>query len=284
MKRLFCLVVLTLLSSSALADSIAFSVGGHRIRIEAPRNCRSTSCASISVSGLFESRHGRDRFDDDDRDVVAPASPPAPAQVMPPPPAPPTASKPAITPAASVPAVGFKPAAAETQLVAPPPPPIPAPKIASQPCTAPAAEKPLEVLRPPSAPTAPPPVVKVLHEEEPSNPLVGDWQTAAKGAVRIAPCGRALCGYAINASSNDKGEAVLINMKPKTDSRWTGSVYSKDSGDTYYGTMDIKGPNTLRVEACAFGRFYCTGNNWTRISGKTERLISARQTSPEPRS
>jgi hypothetical protein len=283
MKRLFCLVVLTLLSSSALADSIAFSVGGHRIRIEAPRNCRSTSCASVSVSGLFESRHRRDRLDDDDRDVVAPASPPAPAQVMPPPPpAPPTASKPAITPAASVPAVGFKPA--ETQLVAPPPPPIPAPKIASQPCTAPAAEKPLEVLRPPSAPTAPLPVVKVLHEEEPSNPLVGDWQTAARGAVRIAPCGRALCGYAINASSNDKGEAVLINMKPKTDSRWTGSVYSRDSGDTYYGTMDIKGPNTLRVEACAFGRFYCTGNNWTRISGKTERLITSRQIPSEPRS
>jgi len=283
MKRLFCLVVLTLLSSSALADSIAFSVGGHRIRIEAPRNCRSTSCASVSVSGLFESRHHRDGFDDDDRDAVAPASPPAPAQVTPPP-APPTASKPLITPAASVPAVGFKPAAAETRLVAPPPPPIPAPKIASQPCIAPSAEKPLEVLPPPSAPAAPPPVVKVLHEEEPPNPLVGDWQTAAGGAVRIAPCGRALCGYAINALSNNKGEAVLINMKPKTDSRWTGRVYSRDSGDTYYGTMDIKGPNRLRVEACAFGRFYCTGNNWTRISGKTERLITSRQTPSEPRS
>src|SRR3954453_14705996 len=110
MKRLFCLVVLTLLSSSALADSIAFSVGGHRIRIEAPRNCRSTSCASVSVSGLFVSRYRRDRFDDDDRDVVAPAPPPAPAQVMSPPAAA-SAGKPAIIPAASVPAVGFKPAA-----------------------------------------------------------------------------------------------------------------------------------------------------------------------------
>lgn len=113
---------------------------------------------------------------------------------------------------------------------------------------------------------------------------VGDWQTEAKGAVRIARCGGALCGYAINASSNEKGETVLINMKPKSDARWAGSVYSKDSGDTYYGTIDLKSPNTLRVEACAFGRFYCTGNNWTRISGNTERLITSRQTSPEPRS
>src|SRR3954451_8155091 len=98
MKRLCCLVVLTLLSSSALADSISFSVGGHRIRIEAPRNCRSTSCASVSVSGLFESRRRRDR-DDDDRDVAPPSPPsppspppaPAPAQVSPPPAPPPVA-------------------------------------------------------------------------------------------------------------------------------------------------------------------------------------------------
>jgi hypothetical protein len=279
MKRLCCLVVLTLLSSSAFADSISFSVGGHRIRIEAPRNCRSSSCASVSVSGLFESRHRRDRFDDDDRDV---APPPAPAQASPPPS--PPVSMPLAAPA-SVPAVGFKPAATETQPVAPPPPlPIPAPKIASQPCIAPPPEKPLEVLPPPSVPATPPPVVKVLHEEETSGTPVGDWQTAAKGGVRIAPCGRALCGYAINASSNDKGEALLINMKPKTDSRWTGRVYSRDSGDTFYGTMEFKGPNTLRVEACAFGRFYCTGNNWTRINGKTERLVTSRQVTAEPRS
>ena len=48
--------------------------------------------------------------------------------------------------------------------------------------------------------------------------------------------------------------------------QWSGSVYSKDSGDTYYGTMRMRGPNTLHVEACAFSRFYCNGNNWTRIT------------------
>ena len=52
---------------------------------------------------------------------------------------------------------------------------------------------------------------------------------------------QALCGYVINSSSSDKGEAVLINMKPKNDTQWTGSVYSHASGDTYYGTIDIKG-------------------------------------------
>ena len=93
----------------------------------------------------------------------------------------------------------------------------------------------------------------------------------------------ALCGYVLNSSSNDRGEAVLINMKPKNDRQWTGSVYSHGSGDTYYGTMDIKGANTLRVEACALGRFYCSGNNWSRIVGRPESLISSRQSSAAPR-
>jgi hypothetical protein len=48
--------------------------------------------------------------------------------------------------------------------------------------------------------------------------------------------------------------------------------------------MALKGPNALRVEACALGRFYCSGNIWTRIVIKPERLITSRQFSPEPRS
>ena len=44
-------------------------------------------------------------------------------------------------------------------------------------------------------------------------------------------------------------------MKPKNESQWTGNVYSHDSGDTYYGRMALKGSDTLRVEACALGRF-----------------------------
>ena len=113
---------------------------------------------------------------------------------------------------------------------------------------------------------------------------IGDWQTEGKGTVRIAKCGNALCGYVLKASSDDKGEAILINMKPKTDRQWTGSVYSQGSGETYYGTMAIKGINTLRVEACAFGRFYCSGNNWSRIAGSADNLVTSRQVSAEPRS
>ncbi len=91
---------------------------------------------------------------------------------------------------------------------------------------------------------------RIDTEADADTPL-GDWQTEGKGSVRITKCGNALCGYVLNASSNDKGEAVLINMKPKTNTQWSGRVYSHGSGDIYYGTIDMKGANSLRVEACA---------------------------------
>jgi uncharacterized protein (DUF2147 family) len=288
MKRLCILLVLLVTASSAQADSISFSVAGHRIRVDAPRNCRSTSCASISIPGVYESR--RKRWDDEDRDVVVappppPSAAPAPVQQTPPPApipspvqqmTPPAAPAVVATPApasrltvvmvpAPTPLAIYKPAAATTQEVAPPPPPAAqAPVI-----------KPVDV-----KPAAP--LLNVLREDDPDSPI-GDWQTENKGLVRIAECGRALCGYAIKPGDDAKGEAVLINMKPKTSVQWAGSVYSKDSGDTYYGSINLKGPNTLRVEACAIGRFYCNGNHWTRMPPMTDRIITSRQVDQQPR-
>lgn len=145
---------------------------------------------------------------------------------------------------------------------------------------------------PPPAPDAKPVVTaqpaphveRAAHqaEEEPSDSPIGDWQTEGKGTVRIAKCGNALCGYAL--SSNENGEAILINMKPKTERQWTGGVYSQDTGQTYYGTILMKGINTLRVEACALGRFYCSGNDWSRITRRADGLVTSRQKLSESRS
>lgn len=294
MKRICGLMVLMVVSSSAEAGSISFSVGGHRIRIEAPRGCSSSSCASISIPGVYESRKKRD---DDTRNAVTSPPPPspaaAPAQVPPPPPAPPPVQQSAPPPKpvvatlpAPAPLAVYKPASVTTQEVAPPPlpplPPVPQaaqPTLVTQPCTTPPVEKPDETVRP--APASPP-VLKVAQENDAADSPLGDWQTEGKGTVRIAECGRALCGYTIREGESEKGEAILINMKPKSDQQWSGSVYSRDSGDTYYGTMRLRGPNTLRVEACAFSRFYCNGNNWTRITAKP--IMTSRQVTHEPRS
>jgi hypothetical protein len=256
MKPTYCVAVLMALSSPAYAgSSISFSVGGHRIHIEASSHCRSTSCASVSVSGIYDSRRKRDRFDDDDRDQN-PVKP-APQNVSPL--MPPANNPPAPTAVVSTPPV--------QQAAIPLPPPVQQVAI-------------------PVPPPPAPPITRVSREveQEVADTPVGDWQTEGKGAVRITRCGNALCGYVLNSSSDDRGEAVLINMKLKTDTQWSGNVYSHDSADTFYGTMNMKGTNTLRVEACALGRFYCSGNNWSRIPGRVESLMTSRLFLAAPRS
>jgi uncharacterized protein (DUF2147 family) len=287
MKRFCFLAVLMALSSSADAGgSISFSVGGRRVHIESSRHCRLGTCVSVSRS--LDWRHKRDRHDDE-RDARVPAKPvpPAPQTVTPPvPPAPPATTAPTKTIVTAPPPAVYTPAASTTQIVAAPP--APPPPLASPPAQQvsmpvpppPPSEEPAEAVQPA------PQVERASHqaEEEPPDSPIGDWQTEGKGTVRIAKCGNALCGFVLNSSSNEKGEAILINMKPKTERQWTGGVYSQDSGETYYGTMSMKGINTLRVEACALGRFYCSGNNWSRITRRADGLLTSRQVSAETRS
>jgi uncharacterized protein (DUF2147 family) len=281
MKRLCFLAVLMVLSSSTYAGrSISFKVGSHRVHIESSRHCRSVSCASMSISRRLNWRHRRDRYEGD-RDMAVPAKPAPSAPQTISPPAPPATTAPAKTIVAAPPPATYTTAASRSQIVAAPPPPAPPPvqEISIPAPPAPSVEKPVETAQPA------PQVERVSHqaEDEPSDSPIGDWQTEGKGTVRIAKCGNALCGFVLG-SSNEKGEAILINMKPKTERQWTGGVYSQESGETYYGTMSMKAINTLRVEACALGRFYCSGNNWSRITRRADSLVTSRQMSAEQRS
>ena len=282
--RFSSLVVLMVLSSSAHAGhSFSFAVGRHRVHIEAPRHCHSPSCLSVSIP---EIRETLDRYDNMD-------ATPAAEQTKSPAPAPQAVSpRPGVAPAVKSPieSVASLPtpaphvelaAAATRNAAAPTASNIQASRI--QPMTpAPAST---EAARP--APDTAARISRIVREEDDAaaeTPL-GDWQTEGnKGSVRIERCGRALCGHVLNPSSNDNGEMVLVNMKPKTAALWSGNIYSHDSENTYYATIAMKGPYLLRVEACALGRFFCSGKVWSRIGGKPGKLVISRQTSPEPRS
>lgn len=111
-------------------------------------------------------------------------------------------------------------------------------------------------------------------DDEPAYSPLGEWESAgAKGTVRIERCGAALCGYALTEASS-RGESVLVNMKSKTHDVWTGSIYSRSSGSTYYGTMTLTASGRLRVEACALGHFWCSGNDWTRVEEQQQKVIT----------
>jgi hypothetical protein len=285
MRLLFAFAALMMIGSPVYAgDSISFMIAGHRVHIEAPRHCNSASCVSVSIPGIYEKR-GRDRSDDDDRTVTGSAAPAASVQasVIPPAAKPtqpvvcapqPAPARPIASAAPQVTPQRLPQQAAMTPSPSPPPPPPSASII-----------HPAEVARPVA--DTDPRISKVSHEvdEQPDDTPVGDWETeGGKGMIRIEPCGQSLCGYVLNPSSKAKGETVLVDMKSKSASEWSGSIYSRASGNIYYGTIAMKGPNSLRVEACALGRFFCSGNLWSRADIKPQRMISDRGIFSEPRS
>jgi len=261
-------LIALMIAPAAQASSYSFSIGGHRFHVEAPRNCRSTSCVSVSERGL------RPTNDVD----TTPVLPPVPVTIVAPP-------QP-VYPAAPV-----RPPQAIV-VAAPPAPAPPAPVVAattSQPVVLPPARLEPPKMEPPrldppqttsldpprvAAPVfAPKPVTVSQRSDDEPAPL-GQWEsTGAKGVVRIEHCGTALCGYALTEAST-RGESVLVNMKPKSDGVWTGNIYSRSSGNTYYGTMTLKTTGKLHVEACALLHFFCSGNDWTRVDERQEKLIT----------
>jgi uncharacterized protein (DUF2147 family) len=331
MKRFSYAVLLMLLSSTAHAREYSFSIGGHRIHIEAARHCRSLSCVSWSEFGT-----GRSHRDDDEAVTPAPAKPVAVAPACAPAPAAATPSS-APAPVPPPPISAPPPAPVRAQIVPAPVTPAPAPVV--QPAPVPAPVKPPPVVQaqapssielaaanaqpapkpdtivgkpkekaaveatmtdkpvetpdwakdwtPPAKDTTAPakaaekPTKAVAH---PDDTPVGDWQTEGKkGLVRIEKCGASLCGYLLNEATNATGETVLSNMKPKNDTQWSGDIYSRASGNTYYARMTFTQPDTLRVEACAIGRFFCSGNDWTRVV-RSDEVVTSRDLPVAPKS
>ncbi|MFN5410563.1 DUF2147 domain-containing protein [Bradyrhizobium sp.] len=262
MKTMFLAAAAILIAGSAAqgGSSIAFDLDGRKIRVTLPRNCQSLSCLQVSgidLSGL------KSKFDDDDAPASstaaaapaaaapATAAPSTPAPVVNPPvvnaPAPVTAAPVAAAPAPLAPPAAVQmPAAPVTSNAAPPAPAAP---VASP---APAATT--VAVAPAAGPPAP------AAAADPNSPL-GLWATeGGKGNVVIEPCGTNICGFAEKTR-----EKILINMKPK-DSKWVGRIHDPDGGGNYDSTIALKGPNTLRVQGCAFGGLFCGGQTWKRIS------------------
>jgi uncharacterized protein (DUF2147 family) len=247
MKKLYLAAAAAMLlattSAQAGGNSISFQIEGHRIRIDAPRNCTSLDCIKISAPSLKGKFDGFGKSKDDDDDIVDQKPAPAPAQAtVTPPPAAPAPAPAAAAPAPTTSVATAAPAPITTE-VAPAPAPVAA---APAPVAALAA--------PASAPVAAAPAVT-------ANSPLGVWSTEEnKGNVRIEQCGQNLCGFAVNT-----GERILINMKPQ-DNKWAGTIRDPDSGRKYDSTIALKGTNTLRVQGCAFGGMFCGGQTWKRVS------------------
>jgi uncharacterized protein (DUF2147 family) len=266
MKRLFAIAAFVLASTAAQAQ-YSFEYGGRTIRIDPDRG-------TVSIPGVYDNSGRRTKRSHGDRDSdrsrkqppqQAKANPQAPAADPPPAgqaPAPATATTspepatatanvaPADTaappqPAASAPAPQVQAAPQVQQDAAPAARPAPPPVVAT------------------TAPTPKPPAAAVQSANSP----LGVWLTEEKeGKVRIEQCGANLCGYSVDAKSNQNGDQVLINMKPGKDSKWSGRILDPNTGSTYDSTIALKGSDSLRVQGCAFGGMFCGGQTWSRLN------------------
>jgi uncharacterized protein (DUF2147 family) len=235
MKKLLAIAALLMVTTTADAGQYSFQIEGHKIRVSAPRNCFSLSCVQVSaptisnsgIKGLKSKRSNDDVAVNSDAPVRKSTAAPV--------------EQAADAPQSSV-ERDAAPASTEIASVAP----------AVRDEVAPSA--PSAVASAEAAPVTAAPV-------EAADSPIGVWSTQDnKGHVRVEQCGQNLCGYGV-----EKGEKILINMKP-SHNKWTGQIHDPDSGKTYSSTIALKGANTLRVQGCAFGGLFCGGQTWKRIS------------------
>jgi hypothetical protein len=281
MKQLLA-VAAFLLASSAAQAQYSFQYGGHTIRIDPDRG-------TVSIPGVYDNtgrKSKRARTDQESTHKqqqspqeakvdpqVQPQPQQAPADAAATPAAPPVAPAPANA-LPEPPATTANNAPADTAALPPPPaPPAPAPQAPQEaaapnppppPAPATVAAVPPPVPVPMERPQTPAPVTAAAPRD-PNSPL-GVWLTEEKeGKVRIEQCGANLCGYSVDAKSNQNGEQVLINMKPAKNLKWSGRILDPNTGSTYDSTIALTGSATLRVQGCAFGGMFCGGQTWTRV-------------------
>jgi hypothetical protein len=261
MTRLFAIAALLLASSAAQAQ-YTFDYGGRTIRIDPDRG-------TVSIPGVYDNTGRRTKRSHNDSDGDHPRKP-APQQAKVDPHAPDAGAAP--TEQAPAPVTASPDASTATANVAPtdtPTSPLPeagaaAPQLEQN--AAPAPNPAPVVATAPSAPVQKQPGPSPVTAPSAMTPL-GVWLTEEKeGKVRIEQCGANLCGYSVDAKSNQNGEQVLINMKPGKDSKWSGRILDPNTGSTYDSTIALKGSDTLRVQGCAFSGMFCGGQTWSRLN------------------
>ncbi len=263
MKKLFAIAAFLLASTAAQAQ-YTFEYGGRTIRIDPDRG-------TVSIPGVYDNSGQRTKRSHNDQDSDRQRKQ-TPQQAKIDPQAP--AAQPAATEQAPAPANTSPEPSTTTAAVAP----VNAATSTQPPTTQHAASAPVpqveqdaaSAVKPaPSAvvattaPAPPPPASAVQAANSP----LGVWLTEEKeGKVRIEQCGPNLCGYSVDAKSNQNGEQVLINMKPGKDTKWNGRIFDPNTGSTYDSTIALKGADTLRVQGCAFGGMFCGGQTWSRVN------------------
>jgi uncharacterized protein (DUF2147 family) len=113
----------------------------------------------------------------------------------------------------------------------------------------------------------------------PASP-VGVWRNAADSVrIRVAACGRGLCGTVVQASAGAKADAarggtdrlvgtrLFRDFRRADDGLWRGRVFVPDIAQSFDGTLELRGA-TLIGTGCLFGSLGCRSTSWTQVKGR----------------
>jgi uncharacterized protein (DUF2147 family) len=110
---------------------------------------------------------------------------------------------------------------------------------------------------------------------------IGVWLNPENGSnVEFYRCDAGLCGKIVKVTdgqvrdSNNPDPAkrarpivgllILEGAKQTGDNRWSGTLYNRENGKSYAGTVTVKGRDALELSGCVLA-VLCKTVTWTRV-------------------
>lgn len=108
-----------------------------------------------------------------------------------------------------------------------------------------------------------------------ADPIEGNWQTEVDDGfyaiIEMSPCGEAYCGIIARTfdaegefQGADIGKQLVIDMVPKGEGEYRGSVWRPSNDKIYVGKMRLNG-DSVRLRGCVAGGLICSGQTWQRV-------------------
>jgi uncharacterized protein (DUF2147 family) len=113
--------------------------------------------------------------------------------------------------------------------------------------------------------------------QAPPNPA-GVWRNGSGSVhLRLARCGKEMCGTVVRASEQAKADAarggtqnligldLFENFTPVSPGVYQGRVFVPDLNRRFNGRLTMTGPNSIEVRGCLARNVGCRSQTWTRV-------------------
>ena len=110
---------------------------------------------------------------------------------------------------------------------------------------------------------------------------IGVWLNPDNGSnVEFYKCGDGVCGKIVKVTDGQKtddknpdaakrsrpivGLVIMEGAKKTGDNKWAGTLYNRENGKNYSGTVTVKSRNALDLSGCV-AAVLCKTVTWTRV-------------------